>query len=618
MAPILISNTWIHPDDDGLLNSLVEIYDNSADTVKKLDIAFRKASDEFEDIRTTKKLEISELTTKIRTLNADINAVNSQISLQQEELDSKKSQGEQISDLTTSIKTFDSILAVLSKHMLSPDRRRLREHDKRRRLSDSFNKMEKLLKDLLLKYKSELISSSAHDDWCRKEGKDNEQVRNHWTVEIERLKTEEAKIQKNLEELSEGLAGDSRTLSELEKAVAEATELRARESAEYTEKMNNNNLGKYLASMTRDRPKPECIRLSTVGSEVDEIEQRDLEAGKSVPWILFELIRSMYQDLCQYKDIVEQTLVEHTSNTVYINQNMPVTRSLDGSPPLNEHPQFLHNSRELCKSKILLDLRHDNNDATVLCNPQELNIYFGKNWMNANTLPIFHWVARLRQLIISQIVIAGDIAPIDNAILKLMADFGVKTLDHTNDIARQFEKLRQFMSDIMGKVKDLSSAEKYLQNEYQQFRRDSMEQKSQNMISITRLETQKEQKEVFITNLREELANAQQKLEPALAYEDKLKPTCKDIRPASKSFEDLYARKKEIIGSLEEAIKILNGEDIARRRLDYFDYTPGSDGAPDPYSWPSPEFGRVYGMLQQKKQEMSEHSGYGKRNENGI
>ena len=46
----------------------------------------------------------------------------------------------------------------------------------------------------------------------------------------------------------------------------------------------------------------------------------------------------------------------------------------------------------------------------------------------------------------------------------------------------------------------------------------------------------------------------------ALAYFDKLKPSCID---AGVSYEDRVARRKEEIESLQQALRILNGEDNA-------------------------------------------------------
>ncbi|CEM37375.1 unnamed protein product [Vitrella brassicaformis CCMP3155] len=53
---------------------------------------------------------------------------------------------------------------------------------------------------------------------------------------------------------------------------------------------------------------------------------------------------------------------------------------------------------------------------------------------------------------------------------------------------------------------------------------------------------------------------AQKELDAALAYYEKLKPACVDT---SVSYEDRVARRKEEIESLQEALKILNGEDLA-------------------------------------------------------
>merc|ERR1712217_485446 len=57
-----------------------------------------------------------------------------------------------------------------------------------------------------------------------------------------------------------------------------------------------------------------------------------------------------------------------------------------------------------------------------------------------------------------------------------------------------------------------------------------------------------------------DLEATQKELDAALAYFDKLKPSCVD---AGVSYEDRVARRKEEIESLQEALRILNGEDLA-------------------------------------------------------
>ena len=55
-------------------------------------------------------------------------------------------------------------------------------------------------------------------------------------------------------------------------------------------------------------------------------------------------------------------------------------------------------------------------------------------------------------------------------------------------------------------------------------------------------------------------ASESAELDAALAYFDKLKPSCVD---SGVSYEDRVGRRKEEIESLQEALRILNGEDIA-------------------------------------------------------
>ena len=57
-----------------------------------------------------------------------------------------------------------------------------------------------------------------------------------------------------------------------------------------------------------------------------------------------------------------------------------------------------------------------------------------------------------------------------------------------------------------------------------------------------------------------DLEGTQKELDAALSYFDKLKPSCLD---AGVSFDDSVACKKEEVESLQEALRILNGEDLA-------------------------------------------------------
>jgi len=58
---------------------------------------------------------------------------------------------------------------------------------------------------------------------------------------------------------------------------------------------------------------------------------------------------------------------------------------------------------------------------------------------------------------------------------------------------------------------------------------------------------------------KEDLDGTQKELDAALAYFDKLKPTCVG---AGSSYQDRVERRKNEIQSLQEALRIMNGEDI--------------------------------------------------------
>lgn len=70
----------------------------------------------------------------------------------------------------------------------------------------------------------------------------------------------------------------------------------------------------------------------------------------------------------------------------------------------------------------------------------------------------------------------------------------------------------------------------------------------------------KQDQEQQLTDNSEDLEETQKQLDAALAYFDKLKPSCVD---ADVSYEDRVKRREEEIESLQEALKILNGEDLA-------------------------------------------------------
>merc|ERR1719207_293176 len=71
--------------------------------------------------------------------------------------------------------------------------------------------------------------------------------------------------------------------------------------------------------------------------------------------------------------------------------------------------------------------------------------------------------------------------------------------------------------------------------------------------------TKKQNDEEAVAEKQHDLEGTQKELDAALAYFDKLKPSCVD---AAVSYEERVARRKEEIQSLQEALKILNGDDM--------------------------------------------------------
>jgi len=114
-------------------------------------------------------------------------------------------------------------------------------------------------------------------------------------------------------------------------------------------------------------------------------------------------------------------------------------------------------------------------------------------------------------------------------------------------------------SDFARLESDTKAAEATAQKEYDTFMTDSKVDKSAKSTDIEHKEAKKQDESQTLTVKKEDLEGTQKELDAALAYFDKLKPSCVD---SGVSYEDRVARRKEEIESLQEALKILNGEDI--------------------------------------------------------
>merc|ERR1712070_766219 len=114
-------------------------------------------------------------------------------------------------------------------------------------------------------------------------------------------------------------------------------------------------------------------------------------------------------------------------------------------------------------------------------------------------------------------------------------------------------------SDFARLEADTSSSEATAQKEYDEFMTDSKVDKTQKETDIEHKTAKKQDQSQALTTKKSDLEGTQKELDAALAYFDKLKPSCVD---AGVSYDDRVARRKEEIQSLQEALRILNGEDI--------------------------------------------------------
>jgi len=120
--------------------------------------------------------------------------------------------------------------------------------------------------------------------------------------------------------------------------------------------------------------------------------------------------------------------------------------------------------------------------------------------------------------------------------------------------------LEVIQSDFARLEAETKAAEAQAQKEYDDFMTDSSVDKAQKTKDIEHKTKKKQDQSQALEEKSKDLEGTQKELDAALAYYEKLKPSCVD---AGVSYEDRVQRRKEEIQSLQEALKILNGEDIA-------------------------------------------------------
>ena len=115
-------------------------------------------------------------------------------------------------------------------------------------------------------------------------------------------------------------------------------------------------------------------------------------------------------------------------------------------------------------------------------------------------------------------------------------------------------------SDFTKLLADGNADEDVAQKEYDTFMTDSKVDKQAKSTDVEHKTAKKQDQKQALTVKKDDLEGTQKELDAALAYFDKLKPSCVD---SGVSYEDRVARREDEIKSLKDALGILNGEDLA-------------------------------------------------------
>jgi uncharacterized protein YoxC len=117
-------------------------------------------------------------------------------------------------------------------------------------------------------------------------------------------------------------------------------------------------------------------------------------------------------------------------------------------------------------------------------------------------------------------------------------------------IASDFERLEA----------DTTADEEQSAKEYRELANDTEVDKTSKNGDISHKTAKKEEQNQMLQQKKADLSGTQLELDNAMKYYEKLKPQCIST---GETYEDKVAARKEEIESLQEALKILNGEDLA-------------------------------------------------------
>jgi len=119
--------------------------------------------------------------------------------------------------------------------------------------------------------------------------------------------------------------------------------------------------------------------------------------------------------------------------------------------------------------------------------------------------------------------------------------------------------LEVILADFARLESETSTSEATEVDEYKKYMFESEKDKALKENEISHKDTRRMEKENDLHSANEELKATQDQLDKAVAYYEKLKPTCVD---SGITYEERVKRREEEIQSLQEALKILAGTDV--------------------------------------------------------